>query len=240
MWFNIHFIRVHIEREKDMSYKDERFYKDILTNEQFFIAVKDKKIVKHTHNGKQLFCFWTRESLANEYLENQQVAFDKLKVMDIDRFVTYELDDMFDNDDEAVVNVTKDSEGHDIRIQEAFNDIMTDIDRLRIREFVEDVSNTDTVYGLTQKGTKQFMVVSDENDNFEQSHFMPVWSLSKRAQHVAGEDFEAFELIDVEGEVFAEWLDELRDDNRYVAIDLKPGVVGTIVSAQKLANELTF
>ncbi|EGQ2857232.1 DUF2750 domain-containing protein, partial [Staphylococcus pseudintermedius] len=26
-----------------MSYKNERFYKDILTNEQFFIAVKDKK-----------------------------------------------------------------------------------------------------------------------------------------------------------------------------------------------------
>ncbi|EGQ2878473.1 DUF2750 domain-containing protein, partial [Staphylococcus pseudintermedius] len=27
-----------------MSYKNERFYKDILTNEQFFIAVKDKKM----------------------------------------------------------------------------------------------------------------------------------------------------------------------------------------------------
>lgn len=223
-----------------MSYKNERFYKDILTNEQFFIAVKDKKIVKHSHNGKQLFCFWTREAFAKEYLENLNVEFDKIKVMDIDRFTTYELDDMFDDEDEAVVNVTMDAEGHEIRILSAFNDIMTDIDRLRIREFVEDVSNSDTVYGLTQKGTKQFMVVSDENDNFEQSHFMPVWSLSQRANRVANEDFESFELIDVEGEVFAEWLDELRDDNRYVAIDLKPGVVGTIVSAQKLANELTF
>ncbi|UEX90664.1 DUF2750 domain-containing protein [Staphylococcus ratti] len=223
-----------------MSYKNERFYKDILTNEQFFIAVKDKKIVKHSHNGKQLFCFWTREAFAKEYLENLNVEFDKIKVMDIDRFTTYELDDMFDDEDEAVVNVTMDAEGHEIRILSAFNDIMTDMDRLRIREFVEDVSNSDTVYGLTQKGTKQFMVVSDENDNFEQSHFMPVWSLSQRANRVANEDFESFELIDVEGEVFAEWLDELRDDNRYVAIDLKPGVVGTIVSAQKLANELTF
>ncbi|MBY7665009.1 MULTISPECIES: DUF2750 domain-containing protein [Staphylococcus] len=223
-----------------MSYKNERFYKDILTNEQFFIAVKDKKIVKHLHNGKQLFCFWTRESLAKAYLENLNVEFDKIKAMDIDRFTTYELDDMFDEEDEAVVNVTIDAEGHEIKILSAFNDIMTDIDRLRIREFVEDVSKTDTVYGLTRKGTKQFMVVSDENDNFEQSHFMPVWSLSQRAKRVAEEDFETLELIDVEGEVFSEWLDELRDDNRYVAIDLKPGVVGTIVSAQKLANELTF
>ncbi|ALN77015.1 DUF2750 domain-containing protein [Staphylococcus agnetis] len=223
-----------------MSYKNERFYKDILTNEQFFIAVKDKKIVKHLHNGKQLFCFWTRESLAKAYLENLNVEFDKIKAMDIDRFTTYELDDMFDEEDEAVVNVTIDAEGHEIKILSAFNDIMTDIDRLRIREFVEDISKTDTVYGLTRKGTKQFMVVSDENDNFEQSHFMPVWSLSQRAKRVAEEDFETLELIDVEGEVFSEWLDELRDDNRYVAIDLKPGVVGTIVSAQKLANELTF
>ncbi|UXU55629.1 DUF2750 domain-containing protein [Staphylococcus agnetis] len=223
-----------------MSYKNERFYKDILTNEQFFIAVKDKKIVKHLHNGKQLFCFWTRESLAKAYLENLNVEFDKIKAMDIDRFTTYELDDMFDEEDEAVVNVTIDAEGHEIKILSAFNDIMTDIDRLRIREFVEDVSKTDTVYGLTRQGTKQFMVVSDENDNFEQSHFMPVWSLSQRAKRVAEEDFETLELIDVEGEVFSEWLDELRDDNRYVAIDLKPGVVGTIVSAQKLANELTF
>ncbi|AJC95518.1 DUF2750 domain-containing protein [Staphylococcus hyicus] len=223
-----------------MSYKNERFYKDILTNEQFFIAVKDKKIVKHLHNGKQLFCFWTRESFAKAYLENLNVEFDKIKAMDIDRFTTYELDDMFDDEDEAVVNVTIDAEGHEIKILSAFNDIMTDMDRLRIREFVEDVSKTDTVYGLTRQGTKQFMVVSDENDNFEQSHFMPVWSLSQRAKRVAEEDFETLELIDVEGEVFSEWLDELRDDNRYVAIDLKPGVVGTIVSAQKLANELTF
>ncbi|WP_245202440.1 ribonuclease R family protein, partial [Staphylococcus agnetis] len=65
----------------------------------------------------------------------------------------------------------------------------------------EDVSKTDTVYGLTRQGTKQFMVVSDENDNFEQSHFMPVWSLSQRAKRVAVEDFETLELIDVEGEV---------------------------------------
>ncbi|MCD0830837.1 DUF2750 domain-containing protein, partial [Staphylococcus aureus] len=47
-------------------------------------------------------------------------------------------------------------------------------------------------------------------------------------------------LITIEGSVFGEWLDELRDDHKAVAIDLKTGVVGTIVSAQKLSNELTF
>ncbi|QLK86535.1 DUF2750 domain-containing protein [Staphylococcus sp. 17KM0847] len=223
-----------------MSYKSERFYKDILTNEQFFIAVKDKKIIKHTYNGRQYFCFWTRKSLAEEYLQTLDIAYDKIKTMDIDRFATYELDEMFDQEDEALVNITKKAAGHEIKIVEAVNDIMTDLDNIRIREFVQDVAKTDTVYGLTQKNMNQFAVVYDENDNFEQSHFMPVWSLNKRAEAVAQEDFESFELIDVEGEVFAEWLDELRDDNRYVAIDVKPGVVGTIVSAQKLANALTF
>ncbi|POC79162.1 hypothetical protein CRN61_11950, partial [Vibrio vulnificus] len=40
--------------------------------------------------------------------------------------------------------------------------------------------------------------------------------------------------------VFGEWLDKLRDDDKGVGIDLKPGVIGTIVSAQKLSNETTF
>lgn len=223
-----------------MSYKNERFYEDILTNEQFYFAVKDKKIIKHDHNGKDLVCFWTRTSLAEAYLKNLEIEYDKIKKMDIDRFVTYELDEMFYETDEALVNVTENAEGHEINIFDAFNEIMSDLDRIRIREFVQDIANTDTVYGLTQKGYKQFMMVSDEYDHFEHSHFVPVWSLSKRAEKVANEDFESFELIDVEGEVFSDWLDELRDDNRYVAIDIKPGVIGTIVSAQKLANELTI
>lgn len=223
-----------------MSYKNERFYEDILTNEQFYFAVKDKKIIKHDHNGKDLVCFWTRTSLAEAYLKNLEIEYDKIKKMDIDRFATYELDEMFDETDEALVNVTENVEGHEINIFDAFNEIMSDLDRIRIREFVQDIANTDTVYGLTQKGYKQFMMVSDEYDHFEHSHFVPVWSLSKRAEKVANEDFESFELIDVEGEVFSDWLDELRDDNRYVAIDIKPGVIGTIVSAQKLANELTI
>ena len=44
----------------------------------------------------------------------------------------------------------------------------------------------------------------------------------------------------VEGEVFAEWQDELRDDDKAVAVDLKPGVIGTVVSAQKLIDKITF
>ncbi|COT30442.1 Protein of uncharacterised function (DUF2750) [Streptococcus pneumoniae] len=69
---------------------------------------------------------------------------------------------------------------------------------------------------------------------------MPVWSLKKRAQKVKDEDFEECDLIEIEASVFGEWLDKLRDDDKGVGIDLKPGVIGTIVSAQKLSNETTF
>ena len=69
---------------------------------------------------------------------------------------------------------------------------------------------------------------------------MPVWSIKNRARKVRDKDFEECDLIEIEGEVFSEWLDKLRDDNKAVAIDLKSGVVGTVVSAQKLSNEATF
>ncbi|EJY95392.1 hypothetical protein SARL_08073 [Staphylococcus arlettae CVD059] len=35
-------------------------------------------------------------------------------------------------------------------------------------------------------------------------------------------------------------VDELRDDDKAVAVDLKPGVIGTVVSAQKLIDKITF
>lgn len=56
--------------------------------------------------------------------------------------------------------------------------------------------------------------------------------LENRALKVRDEDFEECELIEIEGSVFSEWLDKLRDNDQVVAIDLKPGVVGTVISAQ--------
>ena len=69
---------------------------------------------------------------------------------------------------------------------------------------------------------------------------MPVCRVKHRAAKVRYADFEECAIIEIEGKVFGEWLDKLRDDDKAVAIDLKPGVVGTVVSAQKLSNEITF
>ena len=40
---------------------------------------------------------WTDESVAESYLSQNSVEFDKIVRADIDRFVTYEMDDLFDN-----------------------------------------------------------------------------------------------------------------------------------------------
>ena len=45
--------------------------------------------------------------------------------------------------------------------------------------------------------------------------------LENRALKVRDEDFEECELIEIEGSVFSEWLDKLRDNDQVVAIDLK-------------------
>ena len=107
-----------------------------------------------------------------------------------------------------------------------------------MKEFVKDVAKEDAVFGLTNKNEKQFIMISDEAH--QKPHIMPVWSIKNRAEKVRNQDFEECEIIEIEGEVFAEWLDTLRDDDHAVAIDLKSGVVGTVVPAQKVIDQLTF
>ncbi|MDU3989139.1 MAG: DUF2750 domain-containing protein, partial [Staphylococcus sp.] len=87
-------------------------------------------------------------------------------------------------------------------------------------------------------GEKNFIMISDDDHN--KPHIMPVWSIKSRARKVRDKDFEECDLIEIEGSVFSEWLDKLRDNDQAVAVDLKPGVVGTIVSPQKVSNELSF
>ena len=115
---------------------------------------------------------------------------------------------------------------------------MSDLDNIRIKEFNNTIAKSDSVYGLSSQNKQQFILISD--DEHEKPNIMPVWSVKKQAEKVRDEDFEECDIIEVEGEVFADWLDVLRDDDKAVAIDLKPGVIGTVTSAQVLSNKLTI
>ncbi|MFW3569474.1 DUF2750 domain-containing protein [Staphylococcus caprae] len=221
-----------------MSYKHEAFFKDILINEYIYFASKNKKLVRLNQNNQSYIAMWTDESVAESYLSQNSVESDKIVRADIDRFVTYEMDDLFDNGDEILVNITEEEQGHLVDVVKMTDELMSELDEIRMKEFVKDVAKYDEVYGLTNKGEKNFIMISD--DDHHKPHIMPVWSIKNRARKVRDEDFEECEIIEIEGKVFGEWLDKLRDDDKAVAVDLKPGVVGTVLSAQKLSNEITF
>ena len=221
-----------------MSYKTYTFYQDILITEVFYVATKNKKAFKHEVLGKNTICIWTQKDKAETFLSKEEIDYDEIKALDIDKFVTYELDDIFKEGDEVLVNPLSTNDGELVDIINSTNELMSDLDNIRLKEFNNAVIATDEVYGLTSKNKKEFILISDEEH--EKPNIMPVWSSREDAKRVRDEDFEECDIIEVEGEVFAEWLDELRDDDKAVAVDLKPGVIGTVVSAQKLIDKITF
>ncbi|PTF23698.1 DUF2750 domain-containing protein [Staphylococcus cohnii] len=221
-----------------MSYKASSFFQDILVNEYFYIATKSKQLIRHEILGKDVICVWTQKETAETFLNKHDTDYDKLKKIDIDRFVTYEMDDMFEQGEEVLMNASSQTDGDLVNIIDFTNELMSDLDEIRLKEFIIDVAKEDAVFGLTNKNEKQFIMISDEEH--QKPHILPVWSIRNRAEKVRNEDFEECDIIEIEGEVFAEWLDILRDDDKAVAIDLKSGVVGTVVSAQKVLDQLPF
>lgn len=221
-----------------MSYKENSFFKEILINEVFYVATEGKELIRQEVDNNKVVCTWSDKETAEAYLKKQKIDYDKIKKIDIDRFVTYEIDNVFEANEQVLMNPTSEKDGELIPIAEATNELMSDLDNIRLKEFVKDVAKEDAVFGLTNKSVKQFLMISDESH--QRPNIMPVWSIKNRAEKVRDEDFEECDIIEVEGEVFAEWLDNLRDDDNAVAIDLKPGVLGSVVPAQKVLDQLPF
>ena len=221
-----------------MSYKQNSFFQEILVNEVFYVATKSKELIRHEVLGKNVVCAWSEKAKAETFLKKLNIDYTHIKKIDIDRFVTYEMDNLFEEGEEVLIDATGTTDGELINIVEITNELMSDLDNIRLKEFVKDVSKEDAVFGLSNQKEKHFILISD--DEHQRPQIMPVWSIKSRAEKVRDEDFEECEIIEIEGEVFAEWLDNLRDDDKAVAIDLKSGVVGTVVSAQKVIDQLTF
>lgn len=221
-----------------MSYKTKEFYQDILVTEKIFLSTKKGKIIKQDILGKNVIAIWTRKEVAEQYLSKLNVDYDELKTLDIDKFVTYEMDEIFEAHEEVIINPTSNNDGDLVEIEACTDELMTDLDNIRIKEFNNTIAKSDSVYGLTSQNQQQFILISD--DEHEKPNIMPVWSVKTQAEKVRDEDFEECDIIEVEGEVFVDWLDVLRDDHKAVAVDLKPGVIGTVTSAQALSDKLTI
>ncbi|PTK30178.1 DUF2750 domain-containing protein [Staphylococcus hominis] len=221
-----------------MEYKHNDYFKEILVNEVIILASKNKKLIRIHHEDGDYTGMWTNEDIAKEYLNHSDIQFDRLLNIDIDTFVTYDMDELFDESDKILINTSSKEEGHIVKVVDMMDELMSELDKIRLKEFAKDISKENHVFGLTRKGEKRFILISDKEN--QKPNIMPVWSIKNRARKVRDKDFEECDLIEIEGSVFSEWLDKLRDNDQAVAVDLKPGVVGTIVSPQKVSNELSF
>ena len=54
--------------------------------------------------------------------------------MDIDTFVTYELDDLFDEDDQVIINQTSQETGQIVKVVKMTDELMSELDKIRIKE----------------------------------------------------------------------------------------------------------
>lgn len=74
------------------------------------------------------------------------------------------------------MNPTSHKDGERVRIVAASNELMSDLDSIRLKEFVKDVAKEDAVFGLTNKNEKQFIMISDEA---HQNHILCLYGVLK-------------------------------------------------------------
>ena len=55
------------------------------------------------------------------------------------------------------MNQTMEEEGHLLNVVVVTQEVMTELDKIRIKRICQDVAKYDEVYGLTKKGSKQFI-----------------------------------------------------------------------------------
>ena len=93
-----------------------RTFKDVLINEVFYVANKNKKLVRLNSNNQDYVGVWTQEGQAEDYLKHASIDYDRVLKIDIDTFVTYELDDLFDEDDQVIINQTSQETGQIVKV----------------------------------------------------------------------------------------------------------------------------
>ena len=105
-------------------------------------------------NEQTYVAVWTDADTAKQYLNDNEINYDKLIQLDLDRFVAYDLDELFDETDKVMIDTTNDNTGKLVNIYDVTRELMSELDKIRVKEFVRDVAKYDHVYGLTNKNEK--------------------------------------------------------------------------------------
>ena len=218
-----------------MAIQDMSMFKQILTKEKFYVVLTDKRILRDADTNTRLI--WSKQEYAEKYLKETNITtYEKVMELDLDRFVTYEMDAILDEGDRFIVDRYEEFSGTEVEAIRFIEQIMSELDDIRIEEFAEDICNEDYVYGLTVKGQKQFIIVSEEDSSLP--NMMTVWSTRKLVEKVHRNDFEEYDIIEVETEVFEEWLEDLKQDNIALGVNLKPGMIGTVTDPKVVLNAM--
>src|SRR5699024_6284348 len=138
-----------------MSYKASSFFQDILVNEYFYIATKSKQLIRHEILGKDVICVWTQKETAETFLNKHDTDYDKIKKIDIDRFVTYEMDDVFAEGEEVLMNASSQTDGDLVNIIDFTNELMSDLD---------EIIGKDVICVWTQKETSETFLNKHDTD----------------------------------------------------------------------------
>lgn len=219
-----------------MAIQDMSMFKQILAKEKFYVVLIDRKILRDEATDIRLI--WSKKEFAESYLEENNITlYDKIMDLDLDRFVTYEMDDILDEGDKFIIDKYENNKGIELEAISFIEEIMSELDDIRIEEFAEDICNETYVYGLTVKGQKQFIIVSEEEDA-SLPNMMTVWSTRKLAEKVRRDDFEEYDVIEVETGVFEEWLEDLKQEDIALGINLKSGMIGTITDPKAVLKAM--
>ncbi|MEB6196616.1 DUF2750 domain-containing protein [Mammaliicoccus sciuri] len=218
-----------------MAIQDMSKFKQILTKERFYVVLNDRKILRDNDTDYRLI--WSTKESAESYLKSYEITkYDKIMELDLDRFVTYEMDDILDEGDQFIVDKSAEDNGIKVEAIPFIEEIMSELDDIRVEEFAEDICNESYVYGLTVKGQKQFIIVSEEDASLP--NMMTVWSTRKLAEKVHRDDFEEYDIIEVETGVFEEWLEDLKQEDIALGINLKSGMIGTVTDPKAILNAM--
>nr|WP_263315046.1 DUF2750 domain-containing protein [Mammaliicoccus sp. Marseille-Q6498] len=218
-----------------MPVQDMSMFKQILTKEKFYVVLINRRILRD--DNKDIRLIWSKQEYAESFIKDYNITeYDKVMELDLDRFVTYEMDDILDEGDKFIVDRYEDNKGIEVEAISFIEEIMSELDDIRIEEFAEDICKEEYVYGLTVKGQKQFIIVSEEDNSLP--NMMTVWSSRKLAEKVRRDDFEEYEVIEVETEVFEEWLEDLKQQDFAVGINMKSGMIGTITDPKAVLNAM--
>src|SRR5699024_12486081 len=100
----------------------------------------------------------------------------------------------------------------------------------------KNICNEDYEYDIKVKRKKQFIIDSEEDSSL--TNQMTVWSTRKLVEKVHRNDFDEYDIIEVETEVFEEWLEDLKQDNIALGVNLKPGMIGTVTDPKVVLNAM--